>query len=398
MAVHLFTGNLGGGKSLASVGLMVETLVKGGYVFTNVEIFPEAIKKFCRDEHPRRVVLRDEQFRIFTPREVPEFHKYLRRGTRELPVYCVIDEAGKYFNARRWNDGLASKMEISDFIRESRKLHIELVFIVQELDYLDKQFRLLCQYRWRFQDLGKLHVPILGKFLLRKCYDNETEVPISYPRIGKWWLKDARYYQLYNTDALVSEYAMAEAEELKPLELETVQLTKAQQTQSLLQQCLTMKGIVIIICALCLLLYNCRSWVWGRIKPESSNHVPASSLDSVKVTAQTPVKQVKGSAPGVKIVKEKMVSDWSEAYLPDGGKMEFPLTTENGTYRRGEMSEYGLVEELRRGVVRIRALDGGTVYLVYNDRVNIAIPVAGVGAGSINISAFAAPPVAQLGH
>jgi hypothetical protein len=397
MAVHLFTGNLGGGKSLASVGLMVETLVKGGYIFTNVEIFPEAIKKFCRDEHPRHVVLRDEQFRILTPREVPEFHKYLRRGTRELPVYCVIDEAGKYFNARRWNDGLATKMEISDFVRESRKLHVELVFIVQELDYLDKQFRLLCQYRWRFQDLGKLHVPVLGKFLLRKCYDNETEVPISYPRIGKWWVKDARYYQLYNTDALVSEYAMAEVEELKPLELETVQLTKAQQTRSLLKQCLTMKGIVIIICALCVLLYNCRSWVWGRIKPEQKT-VAAVLPQKGRVMAQTSVKQAKSGAPGVKIVKEKMVSDWSEAYLPDGEKMEFPLTTENGTYRRGEMSEYGLVEELRRGVVRIRALDGGTVYLVYNDRVNVVGEPGGAGSGAINPGVFSAPPVAQLGH
>jgi hypothetical protein len=343
--IHAYTGLLGGGKTLTAVLEMLSVWRRGGYVYTNVELFPEAIKAFGRRKWG--VELRDEQIGTLTPAQIPLFHRHIKRGTKAMPVLVVIDETGKYFNARRWKD---NELETADFLRESRKLHIDIIFITQELEYLDKQFRMLFQYIWRFTDMKGFRVPILDRYILQKQYQAETDVKVK----NHWWRKNPEIFALYDTDALVSDYAIAGEDELAPIELEKVDINETPRIR--------MKGFLIIIIALGILLYSLGKWYF-KAKPESTNKTPvpaAAMVASSTITA--PDSGAKSASnPDNTVVSYEMRVEELQSMWGLGGMWE--IRTDKDVYQPGKLCRSGVVVDRDGEVVRVLQPNGRTLYV-----------------------------------
>lgn len=157
--IAIYEGKIGGGKTYLAVCRILAHLARGGTVFTNVELKPEGCAAYLRKYHG--VELEDDAIRILDEAESWDFHKYLRAG-RELNTLCVIDEAHLWFNARDHSVTAATKRELITFLSQSRKLKVDVIFIVQSAENLDAQFRRLAQEIWRMKDLQRFRVPLVN--------------------------------------------------------------------------------------------------------------------------------------------------------------------------------------------------------------------------------------------
>lgn len=158
--IAMFEGRIGGGKTYLAVSKIIAHLAKGGTVYTNVELKPEGVRKYLAKFH--QVELQADAINMLDEAQTWDFHRYLRQGTNELPTLCVIDEAHLWFNARDHAVTASTKRALLTFLSQSRKLCVDVVFIVQAVENLDAQFRRLAGEVWRMKDLQKLHVPLIN--------------------------------------------------------------------------------------------------------------------------------------------------------------------------------------------------------------------------------------------
>ena len=158
--ISILEGRIGGGKTLLSVCMILAHLAKGGTVITNVDLNLSGCAAYLLKHKglkmdPAAITILDEE-------QVSNFHKYLLSGSRDLPVLVVIDEAHLWFNAKDSAVTAATKRALLTFLSQSRKLSVDLIFIVQAAENLESQFRRLAQEIWRMRDLTKIVVPVLG--------------------------------------------------------------------------------------------------------------------------------------------------------------------------------------------------------------------------------------------
>jgi len=224
MAISIFEGKIGGGKTYLAVSRILAHLSQGGAVFTNVELKLEGVAAYLRKYH--RKVFDPSAVRILDETESWDFHKYLRSGT-SLNTLCVIDEAHLWFNARDHSVTASTKRELITFLSQSRKLKVDVIFIVQSADNLDAQFRRLAQDIWRMKDLQRFKVPVLGvaypwPHTLAFRLDN-MNFQIMEKRLLK---RSSDVWEAYNTNALLRPVEFAG--EVEPLrQLEQVQRVKS---------------------------------------------------------------------------------------------------------------------------------------------------------------------------
>lgn len=157
--IALYEGKIGGGKTYLAVCRILAHLAKGGTVFTNVELHVQGVAKWLKETHG--LELDPGAIRILDESESWDFHKYLKAGN-ELNTLCVIDEAHLWFNARDHAVTANTKRELITFLSQSRKLKVDVIFIVQAAENLDAQFRRLAQEIWRMKDLQRFRIPLLG--------------------------------------------------------------------------------------------------------------------------------------------------------------------------------------------------------------------------------------------
>lgn len=167
MTVYLVTGRLGGGKTLCSVGRMVEYLERGRPVATNLNLdlgkLPRTVK------NPRIVRLPDK----------PSADDLLAIGkAHDTPDesnngLLVLDECGVIFNSREWQD--KGRQGVVDWLLHSRKLGWDVLLIVQAANLLDKQLReALCEMHVICRRLDRLQFP----FFIR--------IPLKIVTLGLW--------------------------------------------------------------------------------------------------------------------------------------------------------------------------------------------------------------------
>jgi len=200
--IELVTGTLGGGKTAFAVERVYEHLKRGGWVFTNVEVYPDKIAERLKSEgyvfDPARLVVLKGDCR--------EYHKEVKRGTAESLVMLVIDEAGLEMNSRDW--AKTSKEQLA-FNTMARKLDIWLVYISQDANDVDKQVRRKADTVWVCRNMKKCKlwgvIPFPLPFYFRVRFDNtrgtkpqkmDSEVFLKSPAWG-----------LYNSDAMVGQVA-----------------------------------------------------------------------------------------------------------------------------------------------------------------------------------------------
>jgi hypothetical protein len=157
--IAIYEGKIGGGKTYLAVSRILAHLAKGGAVFTNIELRMEGVRKYLQEAHS--LELDESAIRMLDESESWDFHKYLKSGSG-MNTLCVIDEAHLWFNARDHAVTAATKRELITFLSQSRKLKVDVIFIVQAAENLDAQFRRLTQEFWRMKDLQRFRVPLLG--------------------------------------------------------------------------------------------------------------------------------------------------------------------------------------------------------------------------------------------
>lgn len=200
--IAIYEGKIGGGKTYLAVSRILAHLAAGGTVFTNVEMKPDGVAAYLAKH--RGVVFDRSALRILDESESWDFHKYLKSGVDGLNTLCVIDEAHLWFNARDHAVTAATKRELITFLSQSRKLRVDVIFIVQSAENLDAQFRRLAQEIWRMKDLQRFRVPVLG---IRYPWPHTLAFRLdngNFQVMEKRLLKRSTdIFEAYNTNALL---------------------------------------------------------------------------------------------------------------------------------------------------------------------------------------------------
>lgn len=201
--IEIVSGTLGGGKTSLGVEFSYATLKKGGWVFSNVEFYPDKIAERMLSEgyvfDPQRLVMLQGDAR--------DFYKVVKRGTADSLVHLLIDEAGLEFNSR---DHTKTEKDQIAFNTMARKLDIRLTYVSQSHNDVDKQIRGKADTVWVCRNMKKLKIwgliPFPLPFYFRVRYDTtraqgklthmDTDIVLRSPAWG-----------LYNSNAMVGSVA-----------------------------------------------------------------------------------------------------------------------------------------------------------------------------------------------
>jgi len=217
--VEAITGDLGGGKSALGVERLYEHIARGGWGFTNIEVFPDSSYPHPdakKDNFKDRLASEGLEF-------VPErlvrlegntmsgFHRQLKRGSEEMSVMCVIDESqlDLHTKDRSRGQGDEEKDELYNFIAMCRKLDIICVFIAHDANEIDVNVRrkitveTTCRNLKEQTILGGLPFPLPLYFRVSfKLYQGKVHHKIA----SDWYLKSPAW-GLYNSKALLGAKA-----------------------------------------------------------------------------------------------------------------------------------------------------------------------------------------------
>lgn len=193
----LFGGLQGQGKSYSAVLQMAATLSRGGHVSSNVELIKGGMEALCLKRHGVKIKF-DEQVKLLTPEEIPNFQHNTPAGTDDSPNMVVIDEADLYWFK---SDAAATKKHCRDlitFLKLCRQENTLVIFMTQDKNLLDKSLRDLCE-NWDFRDMAKFR--LLGWKPLASWLVSIQRSPGSSARLGPahWAKKDLDVFKAYNS-------------------------------------------------------------------------------------------------------------------------------------------------------------------------------------------------------
>lgn len=221
--VSLHTGKMGSGKSHEAASKIVLKLSRGGYVYTNIRLNFDSVAELVRLRHRRRI--RPEQIRYIDLIDDERWHQAIEWGVQGEPVLLVLDEIHLWFNARDWAKTEKLHRGMLDFLSQTRKAAIDIVFICQSATLLEKQFRVQAEWEFYFRSFQDIYVPIFGKlpFRLRLMVQKDVENDkVIRRKIGSY---DRAIFGTYDTAAMLSKQMQereAQVKRLEPLRLERV--------------------------------------------------------------------------------------------------------------------------------------------------------------------------------
>ena len=214
--VEAFVGLVGGGKSYNSVRRMMAYMARGGRVCANIRLtgWDDSLNDLASDS-PVRDYLRSigweyqaKQF-IYIPFDdmVKDF-EWIKRVPAGLDrmhrTFLVVDEATDLFDTL---DGGRLKTdseyrEIFHFLRLSRHVHVDVLFIAQDIDSINKRLRGLVSGIWRSTDMKNFRLPVLKvrfpfDLFLLQLFDRTGR----YETRREWLRKDTRIFGLYESEA-----------------------------------------------------------------------------------------------------------------------------------------------------------------------------------------------------
>jgi len=214
MTVYFLTGSLGAGKTLAAVGRIRDALLAGKRVATNLNIFPE---KLVPSKSKATIIRLPDKPRIcdldligYGCDLVGDSSDYDGKRFGLL----VLDECSSWLNTRTWND--KERMPVLEWFLHARKYRWDVIFIVQNMDSVDKQLReALCEHFVRVRRLDRFAVPVIG-WLSRLIGLNlnmpQVHVasvyygtsPDKVMHVERWWYRGKDLYSGYETGQVFS--------------------------------------------------------------------------------------------------------------------------------------------------------------------------------------------------
>lgn len=212
MPVYVVTGKLGSGKTLASVGKIKDYLIQGRRVATNLDIRLEnLVGNYARKCEIFRVPDRPESYHLESLGlgYDGEFIGEERNGA------LVLDECGTWFNSRDWN--AKGRKELLDWVIHARKKRWDVYFIIQDLEVMDKQARLMfAEHVVYCRRSDRFTIPFLSS--IWKIF---TDKPLPFPKlhlgfvkygdkdsspvVDRWVYRGTDLYNAYDTAQIFKE-------------------------------------------------------------------------------------------------------------------------------------------------------------------------------------------------
>lgn len=191
------TGNLGGGKTLSAVCLALYALEHGYYIVTNVTLDLDALSLqlggYVRNLY-YHFSFEDPDFDPFklptgSPRGTPN-------GKR---VLVIMDECAEWVDQYTKTDRDPRIKKFLSWIRHSSKRSQDVILIVQRLEYLNKNIRLLIS-KWVVVDdlktyrlpVVKTTIPFMGGWCMQRVFDRNRRLVqgpciVNKSTIGKYY-------------------------------------------------------------------------------------------------------------------------------------------------------------------------------------------------------------------
>ena len=213
MAIILYSGTPGSGKSLHAAKTIIEWFKKGKPVITNFDL---EISKYANAIH--RYVDDDEltpDFLLQYSREYFQGRKLTKRD--EDTILLVVDECQLLFNSRDYQK--KDRKVWIKFFSTHRHLGYHVILIAQMDKMLDKQIRGVIEYEYihrKLSNFGKA-----GKLLtIALAGELFTAVQMWYPlkmKIGTTMFRGKRrYFRIYDSYASFGEPKELPAPEVPP--------------------------------------------------------------------------------------------------------------------------------------------------------------------------------------
>lgn len=185
MAEYILQGKKGSGKGIVAMGMIKDRLMSGRPVATNLNIFTEYLL-------PLNV---KEECKIYRVPDQPTIHdlnvigRVDTGGDESKNGLLVLDECANWLNSRDFRD--TNRKELMDWFLHSRKFGWDVVYIIQDISMLDKQFREgFGEHVITAVRLDRLTVPVLGPLL--KLFGLSGKLPYLHMGI-------VRYGQAFNS-------------------------------------------------------------------------------------------------------------------------------------------------------------------------------------------------------
>ncbi len=199
MALIVYEGTLGGGKSYHAVQHALSYLARGGRIYSNITLVREKCEEFCRFRYGVELNW-DEQFHFLTASDISRLHEVVKGGDKDCPVLCILDEIHLYHNARDWSQASRGLLQ---WLTQSRKLYVDIIAITQHRNNLDKQWVRLVERYFRFRDLRRFKMPGLGiRFPFFQCLTVEIDTDGKTVVDRRWERFDVPVFSCYSSDQL----------------------------------------------------------------------------------------------------------------------------------------------------------------------------------------------------
>lgn len=177
MAISVFTGPLGSGKSATLAAMGFEHLRRGGVVACNFKLKPDWAIKAARktfagmlSEKAAQTIAADYMRRWFYVDSVHAIMsidvsaftvgrmRYRKNSYQEGLGLLLLDEAGMCFNSRDWS----KNRPWINFLGQSRKKLWDVCLACHDIEELDKQIRSKCLYTTTSVNFQSIRIPFIG--------------------------------------------------------------------------------------------------------------------------------------------------------------------------------------------------------------------------------------------
>lgn len=184
MPTYALTGGLGSGKTLSAVGRIKDYLALGKRVATNLDLdltvllparskvctvrlsdFPtyEDLKMIGRGHYveEKKAVAEKQRFaRGSSSRAAVDGAKVYSKNEKHNGL-LVFDETAVYLNSRDWSD--KGRPKVIAWLRHLRKLGWDCIYILQDIDSMDKQIRKgMIEHEGICKRTDRFSVPLIG--------------------------------------------------------------------------------------------------------------------------------------------------------------------------------------------------------------------------------------------
>jgi len=192
--VRLIVGKLGSGKTWYCVRKMIDALLAGDVVVSNVELDWPAVQAFVG----AKTVIPRGNYRYIDSAEIDENPARILALLPETGSMCVIDEIHLFLGARNYRENEAKSRTFFDFLTMARKKNVDMYLITQDERNADAV--LVRQATHIVRVVNWLHLPMLGSVLPLPVTIAKICAPDGRTKVGTEWIwRGRKVGNLYNT-------------------------------------------------------------------------------------------------------------------------------------------------------------------------------------------------------